>query len=69
MCGFNYVYHDLNVCYNGRPMLKLIKKKLGQNKFNHIKLRLLQFFQMLLILKMNKCTSASKLKLLSNVHF
>ncbi len=55
MCGFNYVYHDLNVCYNGRPMLKLIiKKNLGQNKFNHIKLRLLQFLQMLLILKMNK---------------
>ncbi len=28
-------------------------KKLGQNKFNHIKLRLLQFLQMLLILIMN----------------
>ncbi len=26
----------------------------GQNKFNHIKLRLVQFLQMLLILKMNK---------------
>ncbi len=36
----------------------LIKKKkkkiLGQNKFNYIKLRLLQFLQMLLILIMNK---------------
>ncbi len=69
------VYHDLNVCYNGRPILylnikkKKKKKKLGQNKYNHIKLRLLQFLQMLLILKINKCTSASKLKLLSNVHF
>ncbi len=42
------VYHDLNVCYYGRPMLnkKLNKKNLGQNKFNHIKLRLLQFLQM-----------------------
>ncbi len=30
------------------------KKKLDQNKFNHIKMRLLQFLQMLLILKMNK---------------
>ncbi len=29
-------------------------KKLDQNKYNHIKLRLLQFLQMLLILKMNK---------------
>ncbi len=49
------VYHDLNVCYNGRPMLNKKKKKiLGQNKFNHIKLRLLQFLQMLLILIMNK---------------
>ncbi len=48
------VYHDLNVCYNGRPMLKIKIKKLGQNKFIHIKLRLLQFLQMLLILKMNK---------------
>ncbi len=38
MCGFNCVYHDLNVCYYGRP----------------IKLRLLHFLQMLLILKMNK---------------
>ncbi len=47
------VYHDLNVCYYGRPMLNN-KKKLGQNKFNHIKLRLLQFLQMLLILIMNK---------------
>ncbi len=51
MCGFNCVYHDLNVCYYGRPYAK---KKLGQNKFNHIKLRLIQFLQMLLILKMNK---------------
>ncbi len=29
-------------------------KQLDQNKYNHIKLRLLQFLQMLLILKMNK---------------
>ncbi len=29
-------------------------KKLDQNKYNHIKLRLLQFLQMLLILKINK---------------
>ncbi len=48
------VYHDLNVCYYGRPMLNNKIKKLGQNKFNHIKLRLLQFLQMLLILIMNK---------------
>ncbi len=55
MCGFNCVYRDLNVCYYGRPMLnKKKKKKLEQNKYNHIKLRLLQFLQMLLILKMNK---------------
>ncbi len=27
---------------------------MGANKFNHIKLRLVQFLQMLLILKMNK---------------
>ncbi len=53
MCGFNCVYHDLNVCYYGRPYA-LKKKKLGQNKCNHIKLRLIQFLQMLLILKMNK---------------
>ncbi len=46
MCGFNCVYHDLNACYYGRPMLN--KKKLGQNKYDHIKLRLLQFLQMLL---------------------
>ncbi len=51
MCGFNCVYHDLNVCYYGRPMLN---KKNDQNKYNHIKLRLLQFLQMLLILKINK---------------
>ncbi len=50
MCGFNCVYHDLNVCYYGRPMFN---KKLDQNKYNHIKLRLLQFLQ-LLILKINK---------------
>ncbi len=48
------VYHDLNVCYYGRPMLNNKIKKLGQNKFNHIKLRLLQFLQMLLILIMNQ---------------
>ncbi len=56
MCGINCVYHDLNVCYNGRPMLNLKKQKqvLGQNKFNHIRMRLLQFLQMLLILIMNK---------------
>uniref|UniRef100_A0A671LEN8 Si:ch1073-185p12.2 n=1 Tax=Sinocyclocheilus anshuiensis TaxID=1608454 RepID=A0A671LEN8_9TELE len=58
MCGFNCVYHDLNVCYYGRPMLnlkKITKKKiLGQNKCNHLKLRLLQFLQMLLILIMHK---------------
>ncbi len=36
-------------------IISLIKKKiLGQDKFNHIKLRLLQFLQMLLILIMNK---------------
>ncbi len=51
MCGFNYVYHDLNVCYMGDQCLI---KKLDQNKYNHIKLRLLQFLQMLLILKINK---------------
>ncbi len=27
------VYHDLNVCYHGRPMLKT--KNLSQNKFKH----------------------------------
>ncbi len=32
----------------------LINKKIDQNKYNHIKLRLLQFLHMLLILKMNK---------------
>ncbi len=48
MCVFNCVYHDLNVCYYGRPMLNKKIKILGQNKFNHIKLRLLQFLQMLL---------------------
>ncbi len=21
MCGFIYIYHDLNVCYFGRPMV------------------------------------------------
>ncbi len=31
-----------------------LMKQLDQNKYNHIKLRLLQFLQMLLILKMNK---------------
>ncbi len=31
-----------------------LTKQLDQNKFNRIKLRLLQFLQMLLILKMNK---------------
>ncbi len=35
-------------------LIKKKKKILGQNKFNHIKLRLLQFLQMLLILIMNK---------------
>ncbi len=30
------------------------RKKRGHNKFNHIKVRLLQFLQMLLILIMNK---------------
>ncbi len=38
----------------GDHKLNLKKKILGQNKFNHIKLRLLQFLQMLLILIMNK---------------
>ncbi len=33
-------------------IISLIK---GQNKFNHIKLRLVQFLQMLLILKMDLC--------------
>ncbi len=33
------IYHDLNVCYYGGPMLN--KKKLDQNKFDHIQLRLL----------------------------
>ncbi len=46
------VYHDLNICYDGGPMLN--KKNLGLNNFYHIKLRLLQFLQMLLILIMNK---------------
>ncbi len=44
------VYHDLNVCYYGRPMLNLKKT----NKKKNIKLRLVQFLQMLLILRMNK---------------
>ncbi len=36
------------------------KKKLGQNKFNHIKLRLLQFFTDATDFKNEqKCTSAS----------
>ncbi len=49
---FLTVYHYLNVCYYGGPMLsKKTKKKLGQNTLYHIKLRLLQ---MLLILIMNK---------------
>ncbi len=43
------VYHDLNVCYYWGPMLNKIN--IGQNKFYHIKLRLIQ---MLLILIMNK---------------
>ncbi len=37
------VYHYLNVCYYGGPMLKKKKKKLCPNKFYQIKLRLLQF--------------------------
>ncbi len=34
-------------------LIKQQKKKLGHNKYNHIKLRLVQFLQMLLILIMN----------------
>ncbi len=62
MCGFNSVYHDLIYASMGDQCIKKKekkKKKLGQNKFNHIKLRLLQFLQILPILKMNKFTSAS----------
>ncbi len=54
MCGINCL--SCFKCMLLWEIISLIKKKkiLGQNKFNHIKLRLLQFLQMLLILIMNK---------------
>ncbi len=62
------VYHYLNVCYYGGQMLN--KKNIGQNTFYHIKLRLLQFCTDVTDFdNEQKCTSASKLKLLSDVHF
>ncbi len=27
MCGFNYDYHDLNICYYGRPIMNIKKCK------------------------------------------
>ncbi len=42
VCVVLTVYHDLNVCYYGGPMLN--KRNTDQNKFYHIKQRLLQFF-------------------------
>ncbi len=48
----------------------LIKKNIGQNTFYQIKLRLLQFCTDVTDFdNEQKCTSASKLKLLSDVHF
>ncbi len=52
------VHHDLNVCDYGGPMQN--KKNLGQNKFYHIKLRLLQFLTDVTDFdNEQKCTSAS----------
>ncbi len=58
MCVVLTVYHDLNVRYYGRPMLN--KKKL---EFATIFTDVTDFDNE------QKCTSASKHKLLSNVHF
>ncbi len=54
------VYHEVNVCYYGGDQRLIKKKKLGQNKIYHIKLRLQQFFTHLTDFdNEQKCSSAS----------
>ncbi len=62
------VYHYLNVCYYGGQMLN--KKKHWSEYILPYKTRLLQFCTDVTDFdNEQKCTSASKLKLLSDVHF
>ncbi len=50
MCGFNSGYHDVNVCYYGRTMVNFNKTQIvRKNIFHHLKRRLLQFLQMLIM--------------------
>ncbi len=42
MCGFNCGYHDISLCYHGRPMVNVNKTQTVRIiTFNHIKMRVL----------------------------
>ncbi len=45
MCGFIYVYHDVNVCYYGRTMINFNKTQTVRKiQFHHIKKEVVAIF-------------------------